>query len=138
MEKKIKNYPECYFPMTANVLTVGHIKCLEWLTERCFVTVGLLTAKALKGYKEEAVPFADRKYILDTIAIALEDMRVIPQDSLNPSYNLKRYHYTHMASGDGWEKVEIDAATKYNLKRIDIRLKGEKTKKYSSSAILRR
>lgn len=124
--------------MTVNVLTPGHIKCLEWLTERCFVTVGLLTSKALKGYKKELMPYEDRKYIMDTIAIALGDMRVIAQESLNPSANLRKYKYTHIASGDGWEKVEKDAAKKFNLEMIDIKLKGEKKSKlYSSSKIIK-
>jgi hypothetical protein len=100
--------------------------------------VGLLTSKALKGYKKEAMPYSDRRYVLDTVAIALGDMRVIPQDSLNPSRNLRQYKYTHIASGDGWEKVELDAAKKFKLKVVDIKLKGEKkTKLYSSSKIIK-
>lgn len=128
---------EIYIPMTINVLTVGHIKCLEYLVQYGFVTVGLLTAKALKGYKPEIVPFTERKYIMDTIACSLEDIRVVPQESLNPLENVKRYGCNAIASGDGWEPVELAAIKKYNLKRIDIRLKGEKTKRYSSSKILK-
>lgn len=127
-----------YFPMTANVLTVGHIKCLEHLTQLGFVTVGLLTAKGLKGYKEEAVPFEDRKYILDTIAQAIKEMVVVSQDSLNPTKNIKRFGCNAIASGDGWEKGELESIKRLNLKRIDVRLKGETTKRYSSSKILKR
>jgi hypothetical protein len=109
--------------------------CLEYLTERGFVTIGLLTSKALKGYKKEIVPYLDRKYILDTIAVALKDVRVIPQDSLNPVSNLRKYHYTHLASGDGFEKCELDAIKKLGLKKLDIKLQDESEKLYSSSKI---
>jgi len=129
-------YKEIYFPMTCNLLTVGHIKCLEYLAERGFVTVGLLTSKALKGYKKEIMPFEERKYILDTIAAAISDMRVIPQNSLNPASNLQGYGYTHLASGDGFESVEVSAAKKLGIKLMHIKLNGEKKKKWSSSKLL--
>lgn len=126
---------EIYFPMTCNVLTVGHIKCLEWLTKRGFVTVGLLTAKGLKGYKKELMPYSEREYILEMIALCIGDIEVVPQDSLNPSANIKKYQCNALASGDGFEKVELAAIRRYNLKRIEVKLEGEKTKKYSSSKI---
>ena len=126
---------EIYFPMTANILTVGHLKCLEYLSRRGFVTVGLLTSKALRGYKKELVPFQDRKYILDTIAMAIGNIDVVPQDNLNPMENIKRYKCTAIASGDGFEVVEKRAIKKFKLKEINIKLKGEIKKKYSSSKI---
>lgn len=127
---------EIYFPMTANILTVGHIRCLEYLTQFGFVTVGLLSPKALKGYKTEVVPYEDRKYILDTVAQSISDMVVVRQDSLNPLLNIKKYGCNAIASGDGWEKGELDSIKKLKLKKIDIKLKGERGKKYSSSKIL--
>lgn len=124
-----------YFPMTANILTAGHIHCLEYLNKLGFVVIGLLTAKALKGYKKELVPYQERAYILDTIATALGNIDVVPQDSLDPKQNIKRYKCTAMASGDGFEPVEKWAIKKYKLKEIHIKLKGEKTKSHSSSKI---
>lgn len=123
--------------MTANVLTVGHIKCLEYLNKLGFVTVGLLTAKGLKGYKKELMPFEERKYILETIAMALGRIDIVPQDSLDPTANIKKYKCTALASGDGFEGVELQAAKKLKLELINIKFKGEKGKKYSSSAILK-
>lgn len=123
--------------MSCRVLTVGHIKSLEYLTQFGFVTVGLLTAKAMKGYKDEIVPYEQRKYILDTIALCVEDIRVVPQDSLNPISNIKKYGCNALASGDGFEEVELKAIKTLGLRKIDIKLKGEKSKKYSSSAILK-
>lgn len=126
---------EIYFPMTANVLTPGHIKCLEKLNKMGFVNVGLLTAKALKGYKEERQSYEDREYIMETVAMALGNIDVHPQDSLDPTENIKRLECNALASGDGFEKVEELAIKKLRLKRIDVKLHGEINKKYSSSKI---
>lgn len=122
--------------MSCRVLTVGHIKVLESLIKQGFVTVGLLTAEAMKGYKDEVVPYKDRHYILETVAMALGNIDVIPQDSLDPSENLKK-GYDAFASGDGFEPVEEAAIKKFKLEKINVRLYGEKTKLYSSSKILK-
>lgn len=131
---------EIYFPMSARILTPGHIKALEVLNKQGFVTVGLLTAKALKGYKPEIVPYEDRFYILETIAYALGGIEIVPQDSLDPLENLKKYKAEALASGDGFEKVELDAIKKLKLEKIEVRLHGEKKngKLYSSSKILKK
>lgn len=128
---------QIYFPVSCRVLTKGHILCLEYLIKQGFVVVGLLTAKALKGYKKEVVPYDDRFYILDTIAMALGNVDVVAQDSLDPTKNIKSYQCDAIASGDGFEKDELAAIKKLKLRKIDIRLPGEKRKSYSSSKILK-
>ena len=126
-----------YFPMSCNILTVGHIKCLEHLVQYDFVTVGLLTSKALDGYKKEVVPYEERKYILDKIAMAIQDIDIVPQDSLDPTENLIKYKCTGIASGDGWEEVELEAIRKLGIAKMDVRLHGEGLEKsHSSSKIL--
>ena len=119
--------------MTANILTPGHIKCLDYLTKKDSVIVGLLTSKALKGYKEELVPYKDREFVLDHVDVY--GFAIVPQDSLDPSKNIQEYECDAIASGDGWEKVELGAIKKLKLKKIDIKLPGEKKKKYSSRKI---
>ena len=126
---------ELYIPMTVNVLTPGHIKVLEILNKQGWVTVGLLTSDALKGYKKERMPYEDRKYVMDTVAMALGHIDVVPQDSLDPTSNIKKHGCTALASGDGFEDVELAAIKKLKLERIDVKLKGEKIKRYSSSKI---
>lgn len=129
---------QCYIPMSCRVLTVGHIKVLEHLlSEDYFIYVGLLTEKAMKGYKKEVMDFEDRKYILETVAMALGNIDVVPQDSLDPSENIRKYKCRALASGDGFEPVELEAIRKYKLKRIDVKLRGEKAKTYSSSNYLK-
>jgi glycerol-3-phosphate cytidylyltransferase-like family protein len=129
---------EIYFPMTCNILTPGHIKALEFLNQKGWVVVGLLTEKALKGYKTELQPYEDRKYILDTVAMALGHIEVVPQDSLDPTENIKKHACDAIASGDGWEPAELKAIHKLKLTQINVKLRGEKIKKYSSTQIWKR
>lgn len=133
----MKKYKESsvYIPMTCNILTPGHIKVLEKLNKNGWVTVGLLTANALKGYKKELQPYEDRFYILETVAMALGNVDIVPQDSLDPTENIKKHGCTALASGDGFEPVEEKAIHKLKLERIDVKLKGETNKQYSSSKI---
>lgn len=111
-----------YLPMTCNILVKGHLRCIEKLLIKGDVVVGLLTREALKGYKEELVPFKDRKYILEALKYPIW---VVPQKSLDPYKNLKEYTCDAIASGDGFEPVEIQAGKKLKLKFINIK-SGEK------------
>jgi glycerol-3-phosphate cytidylyltransferase-like family protein len=117
------------FPMSCRVLHPGHIKCLEYLSRIDQVVVSLLTAKAMKGYKEEFTPYKDREKILKSLYL---DLIVVPQNSLNPLSNLKKYKCDSIASGDGWEKEELEAIEKLGVRKINIKL----PKKYSSTNII--
>ncbi len=124
--------------MSVNILTPGHIKCLEWLSEKypeSQIIIGLLTSEALKGYKKEVVPYEDRKFIVETLIKGMWGLSVVGQKTLDPSENIKKLKPTHIASGDGWERSEIEAIDKFELKRIDIKFTGEKEKVYSSTKI---
>jgi glycerol-3-phosphate cytidylyltransferase-like family protein len=121
--------------MTCNILTPGHIHCLEILDKAGGAVVGLLTRKALDGYKREIMPFKDRLFIVETIAKAFKNIRVIPQNSLDPMENLRLYDFEFLASGDGFEPSELDAMRGLGIKRFDIKFKGEKAKRWASSRI---
>jgi len=124
-----------YFPVTADVLTPGHIKCIISLRKRGDVVVGLLTSKALKGYKTELIPFRDRLFVLTSVTQQWKNVSVIPQSNLNPLRNLKRTKCTAIASGDGWEDSEMQAIEELGVKIINLKLPGEKIKRYSSGKI---
>lgn len=127
---------QTYFPMTADILTPGHIMCLETLSGIGPVVIGLLTDKALRGYKKNIVPYKDRKYVLDKIAESFWEVTVVPQETLDPTSNVIRYGCKAIASGDGWEPSELQTIKKLKLVRIDIKLPGEgKKKRYSSTAV---
>ena len=123
------------FPMTCNILTPGHIKCLKYLSNRGVVFVGLLSRKGLKGYKTEIVPYEDRRYILQHLDIP--NICIVKQDSLDPSQLIKDFKCDAIASGDGWEQEELDIIKDMSLTQIDIKLDNEGVGKlYSSSSII--
>lgn len=113
-----------YLPVTLNILTKGHIVLIHKLIQKGEVVVGLLTKKALKGYKKELMPFEDRKFILENLALC-NLVEVVPQNSLDPTENLKKYECDAIASGDGWHPLEEQAIKKLKIKKINIR-SGEK------------
>lgn len=106
--------------MTINILTKGHILLIEKLLIKGDVVVGLLTTKSLKGYKTERVPYKDRYFILDNL-ICSPLIEIVPQDSLDPYQNLKKYKCDALASGDGFEEVEREAAKKLGVKLINVK-----------------
>lgn len=123
--------------MTANILTPGHIRCLDYLSNLGDVVVGLLTSNALIGYKKEVVPFEDRKEVLEAAARGVsKNIQVIAQSTLDPAFYIQVYGCTALASGDGFEPQEEEAAKSLGIKLIDIKLDGETVKSYSSSKIL--
>lgn len=109
-----------YFPMTCRILHVGHLSCLEQLSKIGDVVIGVLDEKALNGYKDEVVPFLQRYKILDTVAQAYPNVIAVRQSALNPEVNLKLYKCDAMASGDGWEDSEREAAKTLGIELIDI------------------
>ena len=113
-----------YVPFTCNILTVGHIKLLQKLLTKGEVVVGVLTDKALKGYKKVRMPFKDRFFILNELYIAC-DLRIVSQETLDPSHNLKKYKCTILASGDGFEQSEKEACKKLGVKLLAVK-SGEK------------
>lgn len=123
-----------FFPMTFNLITPGHIQCLDILNRKGKIIVGLLTKKALQGYKKEYTPWKDRKYILEHLKIKV---KVVAQDSLDPTLCIKKYKCDTIASGDGFEIEEKKAIKKLDLKIINIKLPRESKKRYSSSRIIK-
>lgn len=138
MSKSTK-WIEVYIPMSARVVTAGHIKVLEWLSERFeYVLIGLLTKGAMKGYKNEVVLFKDRLRVLHAIARGFPNVGVTAQYELDPTRNILDHKMGALASGDGFEPVELAAIKRYNLLQVDVKLPGETSKEYSSTKILER
>jgi len=52
----------------------------------------------MKGYKDEVVPYRDRKYILDIVASWIEDVTVVAQSELSPVKNIVKYDCHAIAS----------------------------------------
>lgn len=77
------------------------------------------------------MPFKERLGVLECV-VGVSEVRA--QDSLFPDLTDMDY----LASGDGFEPEEKQAAIKYNCKLLNIKLDGERRKTYSSTAIKKR
>jgi cytidyltransferase-like protein len=123
-----------YLPMTADIITPGHIGVIKKCYRYGDVIIGLLTPQALKRYKKVIMTYAERHEILNAIKWV---SKVMPQNGLNCYGNLMRCQANYLASGDGFEPQEIESAKMAGCKLLDVRLVGEKRgiKKYSSTNI---
>ena len=97
-----------YLPMSADLFHVGHLRAIRKCAKIGNVTVGLLSDELIEQYKGEKpiISFEQRKEILEALP---EVFVVVKQDSMLP--NLTGMDY--LASGDGFEKEEINSADEY-------------------------
>jgi len=105
--------PIVYLPMTADLFHVGHLDAIRHCQKYGQVIVGLLTNKALAGYKEVIIPFKQRAEILAAVGV-----KAVPQNSLNCYDNLIKYHADYCASGDGFEPEELEAIRRAGCKPL--------------------
>ena len=108
--------------MTCELLHVGHLEVIKKCQKKGKLIVGLLTDKALEGYKDCVIPFKDRKKILE-----FGGLNVVAQGSLDPTIQLLRYKANYLVSGDGFEIEELDACKKTLCKPIIIGKKKNST-----------
>ncbi len=101
--------------MSADILHIGHIIALQKCARKGKVIVGLLTDGVIEDYKgrEPIVPFYDRKRILEALA-CVDEVRM--QTSLKPDLQGMDY----IASGDGFELEEKEAAKEAGCELLDI------------------
>ena len=111
--------------MTADLFHIGHLIALEKCALRGKVIVGLLTDEVIESYKGEKpiIPFEQRKAILEALNCVDEVRR---QDSLKPDLTGMDF----VASGDGFEDKEKEAAKEAGCKLLDVG-----PKKYSTTEI---
>ena len=133
MERK-----QVYIAMSTDVLHEGHINIIKEGAKLGDVTIGLLTDEAIATYKR--VPFLDynaRKEIFENIKGVT---RVVKQDTLDYTENLRKYKPDIVLHGDDWktgiqtlvrEKV-IDTLKEYGGELVEIPYtKGENTEELS-------
>jgi phosphoenolpyruvate phosphomutase / 2-hydroxyethylphosphonate cytidylyltransferase len=90
-----------YVGMSADMLHPGHINILREAAKYGKVTVGLLTDKAIAGYKRlPAMSFEQRLEVIKCIEFVQE---VIPQNTLDYRPNLKEIRPDYVVHGDDWQ-----------------------------------
>ncbi len=91
-----------YMGMSADIIHPGHLNIIDKASKYGLVIVGVLTDKAIASYKR--VPFMnfkDRKNIVENLK---KVFKVIPQNSLDYSKNLREIRPDYVVHGDDWKK----------------------------------
>ena len=91
-----------YVALAADILHEGHINILKTANKLGEVTVGLLTDKAIARYKKfPHLNYQQRLAVLKSIKYI---KKVIPQENLDYSENLKKIKPDFLVHGDDWKK----------------------------------
>lgn len=118
--------------MTADLFHIGHLRVIRQCRKQGVVVIGLLSDKAIKNYRGQypIIPYWQRKEILEALP---EVSMVVKQNSL--AFPFKKGLIDYVASGDGFEPEELKSIKELGCRKLDIKLKGERRKRFSSTAI---
>jgi len=126
-----------YFPMSCEILHIGHVLAIREAKKYGNVIIGLLSDEVIEEYKGHK-PIMTYKHRAELLISLMETHSVLRQKTLKPDPNLlKELNIRYIASGDGFEPEEIEAAEEAGVSTLDIRLPNEKEgeKKYSTTNI---
>jgi len=111
-----------YVGMSADLIHHGHLNIIDAAAKYGWVTVGLLTDKAIASYKRLPVlTWEERRRIVQSIKGVEE---VIAQDSLDYVPNLRKLKPDVVVHGDDW-KTGIQRATRERVLNVLKEWKGE-------------
>lgn len=114
--KNKKTFPPktIYLPCSCDLFHIGHLRAIRQCAKLGKVIIGLLDCPS---YKKLAIPYDERKEILEALP---EVEKVVKQDSLDFSENLKIFKPDFVASGDGFEEVELKAVKDFGCGILNI------------------
>jgi phosphoenolpyruvate mutase len=102
LENKKKKIKKVYVALSIDFLHEGHLNILNTAAKYGQVIVGLLTDKAIASYKSLPVlDFEKRKVIVKNIKNV---HKIVPQDTLDYTKNLKVIKPDYVVHGDDWKK----------------------------------
>ena len=137
-ENKKRKNKKVYVALSVDFLHEGHLNILKTAAKYGQVIVGLLTDKAIASYKSLPVlDFEKRKVIVKNIKNV---HKIIPQDTLDYTKNLKVIKPDYVVHGDDWKKgfqKKIRANVIRTLKSWSGKLIEPKYTKNISSTLLR-
>ncbi len=91
-----------YVGMSADMIHPGHLNIIKEASKLGDVIVGVLTDKAIASYKRlPALKYEQRKIIVESIKGV---KKVVPQDELDYTVNLKKIKPDYVVHGDDWQK----------------------------------
>lgn len=115
-----------YVGMSADLLHPGHLNILREAKKLGLVTVGLLTDRAIASYKRiPFMSFDQRMEVLESLKLVDE---VVPQDSLDYSFNLRKFRPDFVVHGDDWRdgvqrgtrQIVIDTLAEWGGQLVEI------------------
>lgn len=116
--------------MTADLFHIGHLRAIRQCARYGKVVIGLLDCPA---YKETIIPYRERKEILEALP---EVEKITKQTSLDFSENLRKFKPDFVASGDGFEEIELKAIKNFGCEILNISYcDGQSTKKIKKKII---
>lgn len=115
-----------YVGMSADLVHPGHINILKRAAALGDVTVGLLTDRAIASYKR--VPYMTWEQRAEVIAQIKGVTRVVPQDTLDYTANLREIRPDIVVHGDDWREgvqantrqAVIDALAEWGGELIEV------------------
>ena len=115
-----------YIAISADILHHGHINLIKKAAEYGELTVGVLTDEAVATYKRfPVISYDERKFIIENIS---DVNKVVPQETLDYTENLKKFKPDFVFHGDDWKegvqsKIRqnvIDTLTEWDGQLIEI------------------
>ena len=101
-----------YIAMSADIIHHGHLNIIKKGSELGELTVGVLTDKAIASYKR--LPFLDYSIRSEIVENIKGVHKVVPQDTLDYTNNLKMLKPDYVLHGDDW-KEGVQKKTRENV-----------------------
>lgn len=133
----MKSKKTVYVGMSADLIHPGHLNIINKASKLGYLIVGLLTDKAIASYKKKpTMKFNDRLLVISSIKGV---DKVIRQNTLDYTNNLRKIKPKFVVHGDDWKKgVQskirervIEELRKWNGKLVEFRY----TKRISSTKL---
>ena len=103
-----------YMAFSADILHEGHINIITKASKLGKIVVGLLTDEAISSFKN--IPFLNYEQRLSIIKNIRKVSSVIPQKTLDYTYNLRKLKPDYVVHGDDW-KTEFLKNTRLKVKK---------------------
>lgn len=98
-----------YVAMSADLVHPGHLNIIRRAAELGEVVIGLLTDEAIASYKRPPVmSFEQRREVVESLKNV---SRVVPQETLDYSTNLRRIRPDFVVHGDDW-RIGVQSQTR--------------------------
>ena len=103
-----------YMAFSADILHEGHINIITKASKLGKIVVGLLTDEAISSFKN--IPFLNYEQRLSIIKNIRKVSSVIPQKTLDYTYNLRKLKPDYVVHGDDW-KTGVLKNTRLKVKK---------------------